>query len=671
MLLLYTLLVSVNVDAATRKSSYSIVLSAAPGTNLVWTHKEHPSFVGRTIFVQQMTIKGAPWERLCVGFFDSRDEVISVQKKIRKIYPGAWITKISRKSNKTVIKPASKRRLPPKKVTKKTPKRVTSNLPEKKLDSLMQRAKTDYKNKKYSSSIRYLNALVAKGGHKYSMEALELLGQARQRKGQRSHAINAYEKYLKLYPDSEGAIRVKQRLAGILTATSSPREKLKMSAADIDTLAPTFNGSFSQYYRNNRLTSSDSGSVTSLSQLWSFLDVTSTARTSNFDYRLQFTGDHTADFTDNGSDDFRFIESYLEVNYRKTGSSAKIGRQSLPISNILKRFDGISAGYQVTPDFRLNFIAGAPVESDNKSSINSHKSLYGFTFETGTFLKHWDMNLFYFKQESDNIDDRNSIGTEVRYSAKSLSVFGMIDYDLLYNEVNVLQVNANLFLKNGRMLYVNTLLRKTPALSSSNALIGLPEQSLEELSKKLNIEQIYQLARDRTPDSQTISIGGNQPINEQFQVTADITILHIDSTKATQPSVPIPAGVSGTREIGPDYYLSAQLVATNLLKRRDTSLLGVRFYQTEPSTTLSLIANTRFPLRKNWRLNPRLQIDFRSLVDGRKQTKIRAMVKTDYRYNNSVRFDLEAGYGNSTVTGSDVDLSDSNLYLSLGYRWNF
>ena len=73
----------------------------------------------------------------------------------------------------------------------------------------------NFKKKKYSSSIRYLNALVAADNHKYSQEALELLGMARQRKGQYPHAVDIYERYLERYPEGPASDRVRQRLAGL------------------------------------------------------------------------------------------------------------------------------------------------------------------------------------------------------------------------------------------------------------------------------------------------------------------------------------------------------------------------------------------------------------------------------------------------------------------------
>ena len=116
----------------------------------------------------------------------------------------------------------------------------------------MQRAKSDITAKNYSSAIRYLTALTATGDNKYAREALELLGLARQRNNQTAHAVDIYEKYLVLYPDGEDSDRVRQRLAGLLTASSSPRKKIHQSTADEDINDVTTYGSLSQSYINNQ-----------------------------------------------------------------------------------------------------------------------------------------------------------------------------------------------------------------------------------------------------------------------------------------------------------------------------------------------------------------------------------------------------------------------------------
>ena len=663
-----------DVQAAGKSSSYVIVLASAPGTNLKWQPRKSPLLEGRTVYVTQTTVKGKPYERLNLGFFSSRQAAVLVLNDVEKLYPGAWLreasaSEVKAASKTALVVPVSKTSSPKRTAAtkKQTPAGNKSSLTNKQLDSLMQRAKNDFKKQDYSQAIRYLTAIIAAGDHKYSSEALEMLGQSRQRNGQNAHAAAIYEEYLEKYPTGDDAIRVKQRLTGLLTSTAAPRDKIHMDEDGKEEKGRlTTYGSFSQYYRKD-IAEVDGvdGSFTNLSQLITFIDLNTNYQTPNFDQNFRFSADDTYDFLDEDEkNSFRFIEAFYELSSRKSGTSGRLGRQALRIGGILKRFDGISAGYQFTPNMRLNALAGYPVDIDNKTSINQHKSFYGFIFETGTFLRNWDMNLFYFDQDIDGLDDRTSTGTEIRYNDRTKSIFGMIDYDLNFNEINILQLNANLLFDRGRTAYMNAFLRKAPVLATSNALIGQTAESIEELQQTLSIEQIYQLARDRTADSATITLGGSQPISEKFQANADITFSKVDGTEAS-------GGVPATPSTGTDYFISAQIVGNNLILKRDTGVLGIRYLDTEQSDTWAFIANTRFPVSRDWRINPRLQYDIRTSSDGRTQNKIRALLRTDYQYLNKVRFDFEIGFDDTSEDINGQSLGNSNLFFMLGYRWDF
>ncbi len=665
-LLLFLLLATNTGHAADQpRSSYVIVLASAPGTGLKWTPRQSSLFEGRTLYVTQTTVKGKPWERLNLGFFSSRQKAVLAMNEAQKLYSGAWIREVSADevraaSGKPLAAPVAKKPAPA-----RTPEN-NSTLTEEQLESLMLRAKNEFKKHNYSQAIRFFNAVISAGDHKYSMEALELLGLSRQRKGQNAQAARTYREYLAKYPDSEGAVRVTQRLTGLMTATQQPREKIHMETEEEPPSRAELFGSFSQFYRKDRSESDDiDGSITTLSQLITFLDLTALYQTARFDQRFQFTVDDTYDFLDDGEgNSFRFIETYYDLSSRTTGTSGRIGRQALRLGGILRRFDGISAGYQITPGMRVNLLGGYPVGIDDKTSINQHRSFYGVTFETGTFLQHWDLNLFYFDQSVDGMDDLSNLGTEVRYNDRSKSLFGMIDYNLDFNDLNILQLNANLLFDRGRTAYLNAFMRKTPVLATSNALIGRQEQSIEELQQTLNIEQIYQLAEDRTADSATITVGGSQPISEKFQANADITFSKVDGTEAS-------GGVPATPSTGTDYFISAQVVGNNLILKRDTGVLGLRYLDTRLSTTWSLIANTRIPISRNWRLNPRLQYDIRDLTDGRNQNKLRVLLRTDYRYLNKIRFDFEIGYDDTSDELNGQSLGNNSLFFTAGYRWDF
>ena len=78
----------------------------------------------------------------------------------------------------------------------------------------MDEARAALEKKNFNGAIALLTKVLRYPENKYSAEAQELLGLARQRNGQPDAARAAYEDYLRRYPRGEGAERVQQRLAG-------------------------------------------------------------------------------------------------------------------------------------------------------------------------------------------------------------------------------------------------------------------------------------------------------------------------------------------------------------------------------------------------------------------------------------------------------------------------
>ena len=80
-------------------------------------------------------------------------------------------------------------------------------------------------DKDYGGAVRLYTKILQQPDNQYSQDSLEYLGLARERNGQLAQAKMVYRSYLERYPEGEGAARVKQRLAVLLTASKQPREK--------------------------------------------------------------------------------------------------------------------------------------------------------------------------------------------------------------------------------------------------------------------------------------------------------------------------------------------------------------------------------------------------------------------------------------------------------------
>ncbi len=49
----------------------------------------------------------------------------------------------------------------------------------------------------------------------------------------------------------------------------------------------------------------------------------------------------------------------------------------------------------------------------------------------------------------------------------------------------------------------------------------------------------------------------------------------------------------------------------------------------------------------------------------------RSVESKDYRYLNKARFDFEIGYDETSEEINGQSLGNNNLFLTLGYRWDF
>src|SRR6266436_5209023 len=94
----------------------------------------------------------------------------------------------------------------------------------------MDEGRAALKRSSFREAIQLFTKALGYPENQYSAEAQELLGVARQRSGQLAQARAAYEDYLRRYPGGEGSERVKQRLAGIVTAQDDAGAPLRVPA---------------------------------------------------------------------------------------------------------------------------------------------------------------------------------------------------------------------------------------------------------------------------------------------------------------------------------------------------------------------------------------------------------------------------------------------------------
>ncbi|MCU7949359.1 MAG: hypothetical protein KZQ74_13495 [gamma proteobacterium symbiont of Bathyaustriella thionipta] len=118
--------------------------------------------------------------------------------------------------------------------------------------------------------------------------------------------------------------------------------------------------------------------------------------------------------------------------------------------------------------------------------------------------------------------------------------------------------------------------------------------------------------------------------------------------------------------------MNMQLLGNSLLKEGDLLVAGARYSETDNSDTISLLLNTRYPIKRHWRVNPRIRVDYRENTNGTTQWLVAPLFQMSYIWNKKTTFEFEAGAEIIELELLDGDIDETKTYfLYAGYRYDF
>ena len=546
-------------------------------------------------------------------------------------------------------------------------------VPEKRIAALMEDAADTMTRRDYHRAIELYTKILRYPDHKYRRKARELLGLAYERNNQLAHAKAEYDTYLRNWPKGEASDRVRQRLAAMLTVHARPKTRRAAAPAARRQRKTAWRtdvyGSFSQFYNRDKTSVSATGGRLNRSDVTTDLDFNARMRNKNYDVRVQFVGGHVAEFLSGGSDESRITTMSVQLADKKHNLYARIGRQSSRnTGGVLGRYDGVLLRYRIAPKIRLNAVAGFPVDSTTDKNINSERRFIGVSADLGDFADYWNFNIFAINQTAKGVVDRRAVGGELRYADPTKSLFTLVDYDISYNDLNLFLMVANWTLPSTTTINLVLDYRNSPILTTTNALQGQGVATLRELFGLFAKDQIRQLAVDRTTVSKSATLSITQPLNETFQLSGEVTASHTSASVAS-------GGVEANPSTGTETFYTLQLISSDLIRDGSISILGLRFSDTQNNTTTSATLNTRVPITRNFRINPRLRIDYRrNKTDGGSRWTVRPLVRVDYRWRRRYRLEMELGYewlNDHFASAMTTNQITRGYFLFIGYRAEF
>ena len=627
-----------------------------------------PAKQGQHLYVSTTTIAGVTWYRLRLGFFAGEDEANAALTGLAASFPRAWIGRAEtdevQKAASLAVERGGIVAEAPKTGVAATPVTGVAGpaLPPERIEELRADARNALIAGDYETAIRDYTRLIEQPGD-HRAEARENLGIAREKNGQTAYAAAEYRRFLEEYPESEAASRVRQRLNNLVVGTSRERLRSEQTQArpwDVTT------GLSQYYYRNVDRFDQDQPELTTFSALLTDLDVTVRHRGESVNMlgRLSINDLHDMLGENKGGtgDRQRTSYAYYDIADAQNDWSVRFGRQTLHNWGVLGRFDGVHGTYQLADQRRLHVMMGYPVES-TLNGVKTDREFVGAAVDFDHVVGRWGFSPYVQSQKIDGIGDRQAAGVETRYFDDTRSLTTMIDYDTLYSELNTALVFGTWRLKN--RITLTGLYDERRSIFTRNALIGQPLSTVEELLLTWTQDEIRQIARDRTATSRTTTFGMSMPLGERLQLNADVTTLDIG------PSVDS-AGVPAVPGTGQQVYYSSTLVASALFGQRDVDVLNLRYGEAPDFTTTLLTWDTRVPIGKHLRINPRLRLGvWESTSTGVRRETVTPSLRLLWNAPRRYRLELEIGQDNVTRTSNSPELDSTGKFLNLGYRADF
>jgi tetratricopeptide (TPR) repeat protein len=630
------------------------------------------------VYVSETVIQEEKWYRLRVGPIERRSEADRLLNLALKDYPRAWLAIGDDTATTAEASGAAPQPLPP-------VERIGSDpaLPPAELKSLMAAARAALDKHDYPRAITVLTKLQRQPEFPDRASAQELLGLARERAGQLAHAKAEYEEYLRRYPQGEAAERIALRLRTLRAAEARARTGRERAA---EARGWEVSGDWSQLFRYDGSSISNgppppntqtvplASTATAENAVFNDLDLLARRRGESFDWIARLSAGYDKSFQSSAAalgNPTRVSLASLEMLDRPLGLLARVGRQVSVEDGILGTFDGLLVSWQFKPAWSVNAAAGYPVEQlilapqtqERFETLALHVAPQG---------AHWDGSIFATTAEFQGLKDRQAAGIEARYVGAVASLVSVIDYDTFYHSLNTASLIGTLQLPARWNVSFDAERRNSPVLTTRNALVGQTFTDIEQLEQVFTQQQIYQLARDRTPVTSDYSLTATRPLGQRFQVTAIVTATETGAT-------PTSGGVAAVPGTGMLLDYQAQLAASDLWRTGDFSVLTLNTGNTEIGRIDAIAATSRFPLGGAWRLGPRFTVDrLTALSDGSQQTTYIPSALLDWTRGRWLfQLDTGAELGRrqaflQLANGTFVQTQNtSRYYISLSYRVTF
>jgi hypothetical protein len=552
---------------------------------------------------------------------------------------------------------------------------------ESRAGELMTRAREALVARRYDSAVNELNQLLLLPPNSRSQEAQELIGLAWERAGDVRRARVEYELYLKLFPQSEGAQRVTQRLASLEgapagpSAPSGPADGTGVATAATPASAAgrssRFTGNIAQYYYGGRARSQslvnlaagiDQATLTRTTEsaIVTSVDLGARYATADSETRAVVRGTGSLNLVSTSHNTSLLNAAYLDYKRNESGIAVRVGRQSSISGGLLGLFDGVSATYPVTTGLKVDLMGGVPA---NPLVSAPSERLLAAMIEADGIFDRWGGDFYIIDQTTEGIANRRAVGLETRYSDDLLSMYSLVDYDVLFRKVNAFSLQGSFQAPAQTTVTLLVDSRKAPSLQTTNALISSGATSLKQLLQMQTLDEVRAAAEATAAQARQALISLSRPISARWQAAMDFRYSAIGA-------LPAVGNFEATPATGAQYGATAQLTGSNLYSPRDINNFNLSVLKSPFFKGAQVSYSNLTGLRDNdITLEPSLRYYTQRDNQGVKLNRISPGMRMSYRLSRRASVLGEGILEHSTTEGPSNNDTTNSVFFYVGYRY--
>jgi hypothetical protein len=264
-----------------------------------------------------------------------------------------------------------------------------------------------------------------------------------------------------------------------------------------------------------------------------------------------------------------------------------------------------------------------------------------------------------------NQNDGTSMGAVLRYSEAHHSFLISADYDLQYRAMGRFMLSSAWKLLPSSTLSTtlefhqrNLLTPQMPYLNKSLSLIdgwrlGLPTDRIKVLSA------------NGTKDITAFGLSLSHLFFHDIRLNSEVAVLNISDENLSDDLSSIPLNYN-------EYYFKLTLSGKGLLLPGEKSSLSFHSHVSEISRHSISSLNTSYTLAQQWRLVPKLRIDYRdNLFDSTSYWKALPTLKLEYHWHDQSKLHFTTAGEWQKYQNKSEATYDSSYILSLGYQTKF